>query len=250
MFIYEKKKLCEGCFNETASYPCPVCGYRGTDINAVQAKLPVGTVLAGIYRVGNSLGSGGFGNTYLCFDIKHGRKVAVKEFFPLGIISRPSGSKAVTVTDSDMSGVFYDGRKKMLEEAENVAKFLGNPNIVGIYSSFEENNTAYYAMEYLEGKDLRKYILERGGKISVLEAAYILNKTFEALIIVHGMNLLHRDISPDNIFLCPNDQIKLIDFGSARQFTFEQSNSMSVVLKRAVRAEGAIFAQRKARTVD
>ncbi|MBQ2827619.1 MAG: protein kinase, partial [Clostridia bacterium] len=107
----------------------------------------------------------------------------------------------------------------------------GNPNIISVYEFFYENNTTYFVMEYLDGVDLKTYIKQKGGKIPEGEALYIADKVIQALMIVHSTNILHRDISPDNIFICSDGKIKLIDFGAARQVMGEVSKSLSVVLK-------------------
>ena len=187
-------------------------------------------ILAGRYMVGKVLGKGGFGITYLCYDLKLDKKVAVKEYLPDSLTHRNSGETAVSSYGDEREELYKNGAQKFYDEAKLVSRFNGNPNIISVYEFFFENNTTYFVMEYLDGTDLKHYIDEKGGKISENEALYVLDRISDALMVVHSMGVLHRDISPDNIFLC-GENIKLIDFGAARQVMGEASKSLSVILK-------------------
>ena len=228
---FQGKKYCDRCLEVIKSEPCPHCGYKKNKYKPEFGILPVGTVLAGRYSVGKVLGKGGFGVTYKAFDTLMGRIVAIKEYYPNGLVHRDSGTKEVTVTDDKHTDSFEMGAGKFYEEAKTVSKFNGNPNIVGVYEFFYENNTVYYVMEYLDGKDLKQYLNDNGKKLSQEKALYLINTLTDALTITHSLNVLHRDISPDNIFVLESGEIKLIDFGAARQVLAEQSKSLSVILK-------------------
>ena len=126
---------------------------------------------------------------------------------------------------------FAYGKMCFLQEAETLAKFIGNENIVRIYSYFEEYGTAYFVMDFIEGTTLEEFIKAHGGKLSFVEMINILVPVMDALAAVHDKGIIHRDISPDNIYLTSDGNIKLIDFGAARQSLGDRSQSLDVVLK-------------------
>lgn len=223
--------LCYGCFREKddSSYPCPFCGYDTVSDHPYSA-LPAGSVLGGRYMTGKVLGMGGFGITYLGFDLTLEIKVAIKEYMPQGISARTQDKYTVTVISSkDKSG--YDaGAERFLDEARILAKLQNLPNIISVQNYFRENNTAYFVMDYIEGMSLKSYLDSKGGRISFDEAVQLLLPVMKALDQVHKQNLLHRDISPDNIYITSDGQSKLLDFGAAR-FSSGDNKSMSVILK-------------------
>jgi hypothetical protein len=112
-----------------------------------------------------------------------------------------------------------------------LAKFIGHPNIVGVKSFFNENNTSYFVMDYIEGISFKSYIKNHGGKIDYEDALRILVPVLGALADVHREGIIHRDVTPDNIYITKNDEIKLLDFGSARYSLGDKSKSLDVVLK-------------------
>lgn len=120
--------------------------------------------------------------------------------------------------------------EKFYREAEYVFQFNGNSNIVSVYDYFYANNTAYLAMEYLSGITLENYI-KNYGALSEAQTVYIADKLSMALVIIHSAQILHRDISPDNIMLCRDGRVKLIDFGAARIFTAENLPKFTVIMK-------------------
>ncbi|MBQ9443763.1 MAG: hypothetical protein IJU43_05645, partial [Lachnospiraceae bacterium] len=124
--------------------------------------LPLGTVLAGQYEINGILGQGGFGITYCAYDHRMGGRVAVKEFFPDSLAARTGGT-SVSAFSGDRTENFEYGKSCFLKEAETLAQFIGNENIVRVISYFEENGTAYYVMEFIEGMDFDEYIKQRGG---------------------------------------------------------------------------------------
>ena len=226
------KNLCEHCFSEIEENTdkCPHCSFEKNN-SKYPTALPESTILTGRYVVGKVLGKGGFGITYLCYDTRENKTVAVKEYLPDHLTHRNTGETQVSTYSGETEEYFRTGAQKFFEEAKLVSNFNGNPNIISVYEFFYENNTTYFVMEYLDGVDLKTYIKQKGGKISEEEALYIAEKVIQALMIVHSTNILHRDISPDNIFICSDGKIKLIDFGAARQVMGEVSKSLSVVLK-------------------
>lgn len=191
--------------------------------------LPEGTILAGQYMIEKVLGQGGFGITYRAIDHKTNQKVAVKEFFPDTLAYREMTT--VISYPGERSESYVYGKESFLQEAQTLAEFIGNENIVRIHSYFEENGTAYFVMDYIEGKSLDEYIKEKGGKISVEEAKNILIPMMDALNIVHSKGIVHRDVTPDNIYLTDDGTVKLLDFGAARYSLGDKSRSLDVILK-------------------
>lgn len=230
MVKINQKNLCENCFAETDREPCPVCGYSKAGYSGDPMTLLPGSILAGRYAIGRVIGKGGFGMTYLAYDMKLECKVAIKEYYPRGLAVRNQGSTFVSVSDAESEITFKEGAGKFYDEARLVAKFNGNPNIVSVYDFFYENDTVYFTMGYLDGMTLKSYIKEYGA-LSLAQAIYVAESVSNALMAAHSLNVLHRDISPDNIMICKDGMIKLLDFGAARQVVTEGSQSLSVILK-------------------
>ena len=224
------RRFCENCFEETEGAVCKACGFDPSDSAPDPSMLAPGNVLLNRYVIGRVIGKGGFGITYLAFDALVGKKIAVKEYFPNGVAQRTAASTEVAVTSADSAEAFKLGAEKFYNEARLVAKFNGNPNIVGVYDCFYENGTVYIAMEYLRGQTLKEYIRDNG-VLKAPQALYIAKNICGALVVAHSASVLHRDISPDNIIICDNGDIKLIDFGAARQVVAEHSQSFSVIIK-------------------
>ena len=224
------KRFCENCFEETETAVCKSCGYDPSEGALDQSLLNPGTVLLNRYVIGQIIGKGGFGITYLAYDGLAGRKIAVKEYFPYGLAQRTAGNSTVSVTSADSAETFRLGAEKFYNEAGLVRRFNGNPNIVGVFDCFYENGTVYIAMEYLKGQTLKEYIRDNG-VLSPQKALFIANAVSNALVVAHSANVLHRDISADNIIICDNGDVKLIDFGAARQVVAEHSQSFSVIIK-------------------
>ena len=193
--------------------------------------LSPGTVLNGKYEIGAVLGEGGFGITYIGQDINLDMKIAVKEYFPSGIVNRNSAVSAeVTVNVGDAQADFKKGKENFLKEARTLAKFANNPSIVSVRDFFAENNTAYIVMEYLCGIDLKEY-LEQNGVMSFGKAFEMLSPIMSALSKIHEQGLIHRDISPSNIMVLSDGVVKLLDFGAARDVGGTDEKSLSIMLK-------------------
>ena len=208
-----EKKRCMSCFQEYEGALCPHCGGAQNE----EHQLPVGTVLHGRYQIGKVLGQGGFGITYIGWDKLVRVTIAVKEFYPGGIVFRKSAvSTNVECINSSLIPHYTRSKARFLQEANALAKFRSVPEIVNILDFSEENNTAYIIMEYVRGVNLAKYIQLRGGKLSAEETFRILKPVMEALAKVHEAGIVHRDISPDNIILDPMGGAKLLDFGAVR----------------------------------
>ena len=225
---------CLGCMKEYGKEydVCPFCGYMTDTVPTDKNHLIPGTILADRYMLGRAIGHGGFGITYIAWDEKIQKKVAVKEYFPNAFSTRQEGITEVSFYNEKAERFFKEGMSKMLDEARKISRFSDNENIVDIYDYFEENNTAYIVMEYLEGEDLKKYLEKKGGKISPEHAVKIILPVLNALKDMHKEKLIHRDISPDNIYMCNNGKVKLLDFGAARLAVEDSEKSLSVMIKR------------------
>ena len=189
------------------------------------------TRLIGRYTIKSVLGQGGFGITYLGMDELYQRKVAIKEFFPQGIVTRNTEYEdTVTVTYVEEKADYEKGKERFLKEARTMAKFSKNEGIVKVLDFFEINNTAYIVMEYLEGITLKQYLRENQ-RIAPEDLIELLVPLIESLDEIHSQGMIHRDISPDNIMVLPDGRIKLMDFGAARDYTEFGEKSLSIVLK-------------------
>ncbi|WP_431856356.1 protein kinase domain-containing protein [Azospirillum sp.] len=222
---------CPSCFEQKASAePCAVCGYPKRSDGRPGIHLTPGTALQGRYRVGRVLGQGGFGATYLGWDERLHVKVAVKEYYPANLISRVAGGTEVAPFSDEHAKGFTAGLAKFLDEARMLARLRDVKEIVGVQDFFEENGTAYIVMELLEGGTLKKYIAESGGKLDARRVLAVMAPIMKALQTVHDQGLIHRDISPDNIFLTASGERKLLDFGAARHAAGQAAN-LTVILK-------------------
>jgi len=193
--------------------------------------LPQGTELNHRYVIESVLGHGGFGITYAARDKILNVRVAIKEYLPRQLATRGEGQTKVSIFTGEARQQYDYGLRKFLEEAQSVARFSHHPNIVSARDYFEAHGTAYMVMEYVEGVTLKEYLAKKGGRISFEEATGILMPVMDALREVHQGGMLHRDISPDNIYITTTAQVKILDFGAARYFAGEQSKSLSVILK-------------------
>ena len=240
---------------------CPHCGFSLSDYRQNPRCLPVNTVLAGKYLVGKVLGEGGFGITYMGYDLNMKTRIAIKEYFPVELVSRDTtrlseggGSDRVISLSGEKSKTYRQGLQKYVDEARSVSRFSGTPGIVSVKDFFYENDTAYIVMEYIEGVSLKEYLKQRGGKLPEEEALAILRPVLEALEQVHGAGIVHRDISPDNIMLTFGEgdgssgesggsgiapetvhgniaAVRLIDFGAARMTAKNDQKSLTIILK-------------------
>lgn len=207
---------------------CPKCG-GNVNIQNQPYQLPVLSILHGRYLVGRVLGAGGFGITYMGYDLSLEFNVAIKEYYPQTLAGRYKGI-AVTTT-GDTAAQFAQGRREFLDEAKRVHQFYGDENIVRVIDVFYENNTAYMVMEYIDGSTLSTYMRENGCFASFDELYSKLRPVMLSLSRIHDAGIVHRDISPSNLMIDKQGKIRLIDFGTARNMNEEGERSVSVVLK-------------------
>lgn len=200
-----------------------------TDKRALQP----GTLIHNRYRVERVLGAGGFGVTYQVTDTRDNCIAAMKEYMPMDIAYRPVGGKEVRPVTQEKKDFYEKFRKQFLDEAQTIYGFDGHPNIIQVRHLFYENNTAYYVMEYVTGMDLGKFLKKNGGSISWKALKPILYQVVSALKRVHERGKIHCDISPDNIFLLDNGQVKLLDFGAAKSTLRGEVETSVIVAKPA-----------------
>ncbi len=229
---FDPDQICLGCMAnlQAATGTCPRCGFDAAGYEAPPHQLRPGSILNGKYLVGRSLGEGGFGITYIGFDLNLELRVAIKEYYPNGLVTRQiSGTMSVTPFTSQ-GEQYGKGLERFVQEARSLAKFHDLAGIVSVKDFFRENSTAYIVMEYIEGETLKQYIARKGGRLPMEEALAMLRPVMESLALVHGAGIIHRDISPDNIMLTKRGA-KLIDFGAARTYVDEENRSRTVTLK-------------------
>ena len=210
-------KTCYGCMKEKTSSPvCEHCGFDERRKNE-RHQLPIGIVLRQQYVVGRVLGQGGFGITYIGWDMNLDMPVAIKEFYPGSMVSRDCTIQTELHCYTNARAAYEDSKNRFLREAKALAKFREVPEIVHVQNFFEENGTAYIVMEYVQGTDLRSFLRSSAVRPTAHEVLEILRPVLQALAVVHEAGLVHRDISPDNIMLLPNGKVKLLDFGAVRE---------------------------------
>jgi len=227
---------CISCFKQhkASTNPCPDCGYNEFTADLSPHLLRPRTILGGKYLVGKVIGQGGFGITYVGWDLNLGLRIALKEYYPSGFVTREttSTSSATVQPFTGSEGEFFlKGREKFINEARSLAKFFALPGIVSVKDYFLENGTAYITMEFIDGQTLKDYVANMGGKLIAAQVFDLMKPVMSSLAEVHKAGIIHRDISPDNIMISKDGYLKLLDFGAARDFTQTGAKSMSVMLK-------------------
>ena len=222
---------CFGCMEDFQGYPCPNCGYDPAKDKHMEYALPPETILAGKYMAGRVLGQGGFGITYIGWDIALERKVAIKEYYPSGQVSRSPGTRNLTWYSSEQSlHARQDGMQMFLKEARKMVKADSIPGVVRVLDLFQENGTAYIVMEFVEGETLKARLL-RDGPMDWETAKKIFRPVISAMEQVHAFGLIHRDLSPDNLMLLPDGSVKILDLGAAKDLSLNSGASSMQVAK-------------------
>ena len=222
---------CLACMEEhnTQGSASPHCGAPAKQSAQDSLTLKPGTLLQERYIVGKSLGSGGFGVTYIGWDTTLQKKIAIKEFLPSGLATRAPGQTCISVLGGQREEEFKRGLQSFHEEAMRLARF-SEPGIVDVFDCIYANNTAYIIMEFLDGNTVVE-LLHAEGPMTLPQVLNILEPLLKSLEAVHTEGMLHRDIAPDNIFVTKNGEVKLIDFGAARYASSNYSKSMTVLFK-------------------
>lgn len=231
--MFDPNRICLGCMEElkNGDAVCPKCGWNNAVNNNVSHQLLAGSVLMGKYLVGRVLGEGGFGITYIGWDLILDRKVAIKEFYPQGIVNRELTHHSTVVSCIGKEEFIEKEKEGFIKEAKTMAKLGNIPGIVTMHDVFAQNGTVYIVMDYVEGKTLKAYVKENGNRLSAKTTISLLEPIFGALQKIHEKGLIHRDISPDNIMLRPDGTAVLLDFGAARQMSVAGERSLTVNLK-------------------
>ena len=196
---------------------CPFCGHEKIGEKTWSKALTPGTILNNKILIGNILGKGGYGITYIGFDLLLEYRVAIKEFFPEDLVDRAEDGHTLVVQDEVNSDSYEEETQAYLREARILAEYSKNPGVVSIKDLFYENNTGYIVMEYLENGNLFKYVDGHGGWLSSDKALNLIEPVIDILGDLHQSGLIHRDVSPDNIMIDKDGSVKLIDFGGSRK---------------------------------
>lgn len=222
---------CNNCLEEIENYPCSRCGYAPTEENQIRYAL-TGHVLAGRYLVGRILGQGGFGITYLGMDMKLQTRVAIKEFYPSGHVSRyiTMGTRLDWNHTPAAQSMRSNGVEVFLKEAQKMSKVSHIPNVVGVQDVIQENDTAYIIMSYISGTTL-KDILAKNGSMDWNRAKEIFLPTIKTMAQVHKAGLVHRDISPDNLIIQADGQVQILDLGAAKDISVDGGLTSVLVAK-------------------
>jgi serine/threonine protein kinase len=193
------------------------------------SALPVGTHLAGDYRIDRVLGAGGFGITYLAEETPLARQVTIKEYFPVDFAVRDT-NLAAQPRSGDVTGDYQWGLDRFLDEARTLARF-DHPNIVRVYRFFRENNSGFMVLHFEDGKSFKAWLKSLGRAPRQHELDRVVPPLLDALSLIHGSDFLHRDIAPDNIIIRTDGSPVLIDFGSARSDIAQHSRTVSALVK-------------------
>lgn len=210
-------RVCPDCLRlEWDGGYCSACEYTsGQDIYDANALEP-GSIVGGHYVLGLVLGyPGGFGITYRGLDLVDGSKVAIKEFMPSQLAGRSRYGTSIRPLGEKHARHYEHLLMRFRGESE-ILQSLAHPHIVEVLEFFEQNDTAYLVMPFIEGITLAEYVERAGGKISFKSALAIMTRVMDALRYAHARNLIHRDVSPENIFITIDRRVILLDFGSAR----------------------------------
>ncbi len=213
-----------------AGNACPSCILSADSCTPAVYHLPPGTVLKERYLIGKALGEGGFGITYIGCDLLLKMRVAIKEYFPKDKANRVSkDSLSLSCYAGSAADRYAERKEQFLREALTLAKMDKQSVIVGVRDFFEENNTAYIVMEYVDGTTFKELTAQKGGRIPPAELLALMEPLFSALSAMHAQELIHRDISPDNLML-ENGKIRLLDFGCARE-AHDGDTTLTAIMK-------------------
>ena len=188
------------------------------------SMLKVGTILRETYRIDSYLSSGGFGNTYVATNIEFEERVAIKEFFMKGVTQRDKNQTTVSVSNVENHNDFLEQKEKFKKEARRLRK-LKNDYIVSVHDLFEENGTAYYVMDLVDGENLAERLKRTGKPMTEEDVRELLPQILDALKTVHNTGIWHLDLKPANIMLTKEGQVKLIDFGASKQLNAKKGGA-------------------------
>lgn len=221
---------CPHCMRELTGHrdgACPFCGFNAQKSPQPAEAMPRNTILNGKYLVGDVLGRGGFGITYIGFDLSLESRVAIKEYYPSGAAMRREGESELYWSSSyKFRSSREDAKNYFLKEARKMARVENIPSVVRVRETFLANETAYIVMDYVEGETL-KARLRREGPMTYTACYALLRPMMQDLCEIHRQGVIHRDISPDNIMIQGDGSVKLLDLGAAKDLN-KHSDEVSV----------------------
>ena len=221
---------CPHCMRELTGLrggACPFCGFNAQKSPQPAEAMPRNTILNGKYLVGDVLGRGGFGITYIGFDLSLESRVAIKEYYPSGAAMRREGESELYWSSSyKFHSSREDAKNYFLKEARKMARVENIPSVVRVRETFLANETAYIVMDYVEGETL-KARLRREGPMTYTACYALLRPMMQDLCKIHRQGVIHRDISPDNIMIQGDGSVKLLDLGAAKDLN-KHSDEVSV----------------------
>ena len=209
--------------SDAAKKPSPTVSEAGSE-----NCLPIGTRLAE-FEITAIIGEGGFGIVYLATDHSLQRTVAIKEYMPSALAAR-GDDKSISIRSARHQETFATGLKSFINEARLLAQF-DHPALIKVHRFWEQNNTAYMAMRYYEGRTLKNVMQRDPATVTEAWLKRMLTPILEALEALYSVQILHRDISPDNIMIQMNGEAVLLDFGAARQSIGDMTQVLTVILK-------------------
>ena len=230
-----KTSRCCNCMNELSGTVkiCPKCGFDNSRYVQPNEALPCGTVLRERYMIGRVLGQGGFGLTYIGYDQALGTPVCIKEYFPAGGAMRGQGGSTKVRWSAGSTGTaLKEGRETFVEEAKKAARVRSLNSVVSVWDVFDENDTSYIVMEYVNGVTLKEYLIIRGTVMDTEECLRLLLPVIHDLQRVHEKGIVHRDISPDNLMIREDEKVMLLDLGAAKDLMKGKEQSSMLVHKK------------------
>lgn len=244
----DRQHFCMGCMHPLREQGnCPFCDFLPEKYKATPRCLPLGVILENRYLIGKVIGEGSSGITYIGKDLVLNMTIAVKEYFPLHLVSRDTRKELdnnVYVLAGEENKAYQKGLKQFYREAKILSDFHMMDGIVTVRDFFYANKTGYLVMDYINGMTLKKYI-RQNGPMSSEDVLRLIKPVIVSLEAVHKEGILHRDISPDNILLTAEGKLILIDFGSARHENLSLTQSLTVMFKRGYTAEEQYRSQGK-----
>lgn len=187
---------------------CPYCGTPRESTALDIGQIPEETILNRRFIIGEVLNVDRIGFSYISWDALLERKVVIKEWFPKGLARREDPH--IEVKPEMNQELWEELCRQFQAQAEKLHKMQNLPVLVPVYMTFEENNTVYYVMEYQEGSTIRE-MLQKENPLPLKKAELLMDSVGKNLQILHDQNLYHGNLSPDNIFVCKNGEIKFLN---------------------------------------